>query len=250
MAEKIYLCLFAVAVMISSPGPAQTEERIYVNGFDSNFPPFAYVDNQGNPDGLDIKAIEWIARNMGFRLRHEPTEWDSVVSCLNEKGIDLVASGMSITRELKEKVWFTIPYWSIRKVIIAGKGSSLTAEQIMDKGGRLAVLRGTSEAEWIEDNIMARAGKKPVLVYYDSAPAAIDELLSGRVTGAAMSDVAVRDSLKDKPVKIVGGFGMPDEQFGYAVRKEDTFLLEMLNGGLLKLMASPYWLELQKKYMD
>jgi polar amino acid transport system substrate-binding protein len=41
---------------------------------------------------------------------------------------------------------------------------------------------------------------------------------------------------------------MPDEEFGYAVRKEDAKLLEMLNAGLKKAMASPIWQELTKKY--
>jgi polar amino acid transport system substrate-binding protein len=250
MAEKICLYLIAFAAAFSFSGFAQAKERVYVNGFDSNFPPFAYLDDQGKPDGFDIKAIEWIAREMGVRLRHEPTDWDSVLACLKEKGIDLVASGVSITPELKEHVAFTMPYWTIRKVIVAAKDSRLTAAQIMGKGEKLAVLRGTSEAEWIEGNIVRRGGKKSLLVYYDSAPAAVHDLLIGRVAGVAMSDVTARDAVKENPVRIVGGFGMPDEQFGYAVRKEDDFLLEILNEGLMKLMASPFWEELQRKYME
>jgi polar amino acid transport system substrate-binding protein len=41
---------------------------------------------------------------------------------------------------------------------------------------------------------------------------------------------------------------MPDEEFGYAFRKEDTELLKTFNEGLKKIMASPVWEELQKKY--
>jgi polar amino acid transport system substrate-binding protein len=41
---------------------------------------------------------------------------------------------------------------------------------------------------------------------------------------------------------------MPDEEFGYAVRKEDKELLGKVNAGLKKLMASPTWNELKKKY--
>ncbi|RJR53193.1 MAG: amino acid ABC transporter substrate-binding protein [Desulfobacteraceae bacterium] len=250
MAEKICIYLLALSVVVSFPGLAHAEERVYVNGFDSNYPPFAYLDSRGNPDGLDIKAIEWIAREMGFKVRHEPTEWDSVVACLKEKGIDLVASGMSITREMKEQVWFTIPYWSIRKVIATGRDSDLTADQILDNGRKLAVLRGTSEAEWIEENLVERRRKRIVLVYYDSAPKAVNDLLRGKVAGAAMSDLQVKDAAKNNAVKVAGSFGMPDEQFGYAVRKEDVPLLETLNGGLMKLMASPYWEELKKRYME
>ena len=41
---------------------------------------------------------------------------------------------------------------------------------------------------------------------------------------------------------------MPDEQFGYAFRKEDTELMNKFNEGLKKIMASPVWEELKKKY--
>lgn len=49
-------------------------------------------------------------------------------------------------------------------------------------------------------------------------------------------------------MKIVGQFGMEQEDFGYAVRKEDTELLGKLNEGLKRLMASPYWEKLMTEY--
>jgi len=63
-----------------------------------------------------------------------------------------------------------------------------------------------------------------------------------------MDDAPAKDAARKKPVKIIGSFGMPSEDFAYAVRKEDTKLLETLNAGLKQLMASPYWEELKEKY--
>ena len=50
-------------------------------------------------------------------------------------------------------------------------------------------------------------------------------------------------------MKIVGTIAT-DEIYGYAVRKEDTELLEKLNEGLKRLMADPYWEELKAKYFS
>ena len=55
---------------------------------------------------------------------------------------------------------------------------------------------------------------------------------------------------KKKAVKIIGTFGMPDETFGYAVRKEDADLLKKLNEGLKRLKKSPYWKELVSAYIE
>lgn len=248
--RRLLFCHLALCIWFSSPTPLQAEEKVFVNGIDSNFPPFAYLDKDRNPDGFDVKAVEWIAREMGFSIRHEPTEWDSVVVCLKDKGIDLIASGMNITEKAKGEVNFTIPYWTVQRVIIAAKDSNLGVEQILSGGRRVAVLRGTDEAEWIEENLSGKAGKRFTTVLYDSAQSAVEDLLTGRVSGAAMSEPQAKDAANGKPVKVLGPFGMPNEQFGYAVRKEDTAFLEVLNAGLKKLMASPYWEELRKRYMD
>ena len=63
-----------------------------------------------------------------------------------------------------------------------------------------------------------------------------------------MDDAPAKDAARKEPVKIVGTFGMEAEEFGYAVRKEDTELLNKINEGLKKLMASPYWEELKAQY--
>jgi len=110
------------------------------------------------------------------------------------------------------------------------------------------VQRGTTEAKWIEENLIKAQGKKFELVYYDSAPLAVEDVVNGRIVAAAMDDAPAKDAEKKKPVKIIGSFGMPDETFGYAVRKEDTELLKKLNEGLKKLQASPEWDVLRKKY--
>ena len=59
----------------------------------------------------------------------------------------------------------------------------------------------------------------------------------------------VEFAIKGKPLKIVGTIAT-DEIYGYAVRQEDTELLEKLNEGLKRLMASPKWDELREKYFS
>lgn len=248
MAKKIWLCLVLTLVFTAFGGLSLAQDKVYTNGIDANFPPFAFVDKSGVPDGFDVKALEWIAKEMGFKVKHQPMDWDGIIPSLNARKIDIIASGMSITEKRREQVNFTLPYWTIKQVIVAKKDSKLTVDQMLAKGNKLGVQRGTTEAKWIEENLIKKAGKEFTLVQYDSAPLAVEDVVNGRIVGAAMDDAPAKDAARKKPVKIVGTFGMPDENFGYAVRKEDTKLMETLNEGLKKLMASPYWGELKKKY--
>ena len=236
------------ALLVLSATFAVAAEKVYINGIDANFPPFAFVDKSGVPDGFDVKALDWIAKEMKFKVKHQPMDWDGIIPSLKTKKIDIVASGMSITDERKKEVAFTIPYWKIKQVLVAKKDTKLTAETALADGNKVGVQRGTSEAKRIEENLIKKAGKKFELVQYDSAPLAVEDVVNGRIVAAAMDDAPADDAVKKKPVKILGGFGMKDEDFGYAVRKEDTEFLKKVNEGLQKLMKSPYWAELQKKY--
>jgi polar amino acid transport system substrate-binding protein len=237
------LCVLAVTT-------AYAAEKVYINGIDANFPPFAFIDKSGNPDGFDVKALDWIAKEMGFKVKHQPMDWDGIVPSLTTKKIDIVASGMSITDERKKQVNFTVPYWKIKQVLVAKKDAKLTPEQAMSAGNKIGVQRGTTEAKWIDENLIKKGGKKFELVQYDSAPLAVEDVVNGRIIAAAMDDAPAIDAAKKKPVKIIGGFGMKDEDFGYAIRKEDKEFYAKVNDGLKKLMKSPYWEELKKTYLD
>ena len=185
---------------------------------------------------------------MGFTVKHQPLDWDGIIPNLVAKKIDFIASGMSITPERQKVVNFSIPYWTIKQVFVTKKDSKLTMDQVLKGKKRLGVQRGTSEAEWLKDTA-AKKGWDFELVYYDSAPLAVEDVVNGRIAAAAMDDAPAMDAAGKKPVKILGTFGMHDEEFGYAVRKQDTELLETLNKGLKMLMADPYWDELVKKYL-
>lgn len=247
MIKKLSLVLAVVlAVFMITNGNVFAKE--YINGIDANFPPFAYVDKSGHPGGFDVDAVEWIGKKMGFKVKNQPMDWDGIIPNLIAKKIDFIASGMSITPERQKVVNFTIPYWEIKQVFVVKKDSSLTVNQVLTGKKILGVQRGTSEAEWLKDNAVKK-GWNFELKYYDSAPMAIEDVLNGRIAAAAMDDAPAMDAASKKPVKILGTFGMPNEQFGYAVRKQDTQLLNTLNKGLKMLMADPYWNELVKKYL-
>ncbi len=218
-----------------------------VNGIDANFPPFAYIDKTGQPSGFDVEAMNWIAKEIGVEVSHQPIEWDGIITSLLTKKIDIIASGMSITEERAKKVSFSTPYWVIKQVMVAKKDSPLTIDMILKGKKTIGVQQGTSEAKWLKAEA-PKNGWNFELRYYSSAPLAVEDVLNGRIDAAAMDDAPAKDASSKKAVHIVGTFGMGDEQFGYAVRKEDKELLAKVNNALAKLMKTATWHELIKKY--
>jgi polar amino acid transport system substrate-binding protein len=238
--------LLLVIVLMLCGTPALAADKL-INGIDANFPPFAFIDTTGAPSGFDVEAMNWIAKDMGVEVSHQPIEWDGIITSLLTKKIDIIASGMSITADRAKKVDFTIPYWVIKQVLVTKKGSPLTVNEILTGKKILGVQQGTSEAKWLKEQAAAK-GYTFELRYYNSSPLAVEDVLNGRIDAAAMDDAPAHDAASKKEVQIIGTFGMEEEEFGYAVRKGDKELLARVNASLQKLMASPDWEALKAKY--
>ena len=242
------VCVLMLAVLAMGSS-VLAEEKVYINGIDANYPPFSFIDPKGEPDGLDVKAVDWIAKQMGFKVKHQPTDWAAIIPSLKAKKIDFIASGMSATEERKKEVNFTTSYHQTEMLLVAKDNSTLTVEEALKEGHKWGVQRGTSEAKWIEEHLLKEQGKKFELIHYDSAPLAMEDIINGRIDCAAVSETSANEA-KEKGimVKSLGKYGQPDDETAYAVRKEDTELLNTLNEGLKRLMADPYWEELKAKY--
>ncbi len=241
--------VFGVLALLLTVGTAQAAQKTYVNGIDANYPPFGYVNEQGKPAGFDVESMDWIANKMGFNVEHKPIAWDGIIPALLANQIDMVASGMSITDARKQMVEFSNPYWEVSRVFIVGKDSDLTPAKILAGKTKIGIQRGTSEASDFQKE--AKEKSYPVeIVYYESAPLIVEDLLNGRIQAGLMDKLPADDSIsKGKAVKISGVHGKPDN-FGVAVRKDDNELRTMINEGYKMLMADPYWKELQKKYLE
>ena len=243
----LLLTIAVLSVVLFSVGPAAAE-KVYVNGIDANFPPFAYVDKNGNPAGFDVDAVNWMADKLGFTVKHQPMDWSGIVASLQAKKIDFIASGLSVTEERAEKIDYTIPYWTIKQVFVVKEESELTVEDVKTGNKTLGVQSGTSEAKWLKDHKSETEGVNFTLRMYDSAPMAVEDVINGRIDAAAMDDAPAADAVKKKAVKIIGTFGMEPEAFAYGVNKDDEELMQLLNKGLKMIMADPYWDELIEKY--
>ncbi|MGL4208608.1 MAG: ABC transporter substrate-binding protein, partial [Candidatus Adiutrix sp.] len=143
---------------------------------------------------------------------------------------------------------FSTPYWSINKYLLVRNDSNLTKDDLLTGKKTLGVQSGTNEAEYLK-NAIEEKGWNYTLKFYTSPPLAIEDLINGRIAGAAIDSAPANHALKaNRPIKIVGEFAEGDD-FGVAVRKEDSELLETINKGYELLKQDPFWEELQARYL-
>lgn len=246
MRKLFSTALVLLAVFMAGSSLAKT----YVNGIDPNYPPFAYIDEKtGQAAGFDVDAMNWIAKNQGFVVQHQPMNWDGIIPALLANQIDMVCSGMSITPKRSAMVQFSAPYWAVNRVFVVPADSKLNIKEVLQKPISVGVQRGTSEAAALKEEKEAK-GYPIELRFYESAPLAIEDLANGRIQAALMDELPADDAIaKGRKIKKIGTHGQPDG-FGVALRKDEKKLRELIDEGYRALKADPYWKELQKKYLS
>ncbi|MDR2422578.1 MAG: ABC transporter substrate-binding protein [Deltaproteobacteria bacterium] len=245
--KKILFSAFLALSLAAAPLMADVAGKTFINGIDANFPPFALMGPDGQATGFDVEAINWIAERLGFTVRHQPMEWDSIITSLKDKKIDLVASGLSITAERAAQIAFSEPYWKVEQLVLVRKDSDLTVEGVLTGGLKIGVQQGTSEAKAMEDSNGSN-GRNYELSAYSSAELAASDVVNGRIAAVVLNDAPAGEVIKHLAVKSIGDAGIPSEQFAYGVNKDNAELLEALNRGLTLLTKDPYWEVLKAKY--
>ena len=167
--------LAALALIMLLGGTASAQQKTLVNGIDFGFPPFGFVDAQGNPAGFDVDSVNWIAGKMGVSVRHQPMDWDGIIPALNAGKFDFIASGMSIAEERKKVVNFTIPYHEVTQVLVVNEGEAVSFADMFTTGKKIGVQRGTNTHTLLIE-LAKEEGKKFEIVPYDSTDLSIQDL--------------------------------------------------------------------------
>ncbi|MGC9529031.1 MAG: basic amino acid ABC transporter substrate-binding protein [Candidatus Bipolaricaulaceae bacterium] len=252
MKKRSMLCWMAVVGLMLGAGAGEAPR--YIDGIDAAFPPFSFIDESGAPAGFDVDVIRWIAAEMGFEVQIVPVDWDAIIPTLLAGNIDLIASGMTITAARQERVAFTDPYWSVDLAVVV-RQTGLEGEPVPEltlfeagrPGRKIGVQRGTTSQDWLEKNVVD-AGIDIELVLYENFLLALEDLLIGRLDAAVMDEPTARTGITDRPLTIVGTINT-GEIYGYAVRKEDTELLALLNEGLRRIQATDTWDQLVDRWL-
>lgn len=222
-----------------------------VQGFDPNFPPYTWINEQGKATGFDIEVVNWIAKHQGFKVKHEPTSWDGIVLALTRGKIDFIASGLGMDPERAKRVRYTIPYDWYSQQILVRKDSGLTVEDL--KGGKkqkIAYQSGAGSAEKWVNKLIKDWGWNMKKLALGSYSAAARTVSSGRADAFLSDSGWTRSNLEKKQfsnLKILTQIG-PKYGYAYAVRQGDQAILNALNEGLNHIMGTKKWKELKQKY--
>ena len=203
-------------------------------GTNAEFPPFEYVTASGligEYDGIDIAILKQIGEDTGKEIQIENMEFDSLLIALENGQIDATISGMTITEERAKSVDFSHPYYEATQVMIVNKDSDIKSAADME-GKKITVIQGYTGELCVQDlGYEYEAFKK--------GTEAILELNNGKCDVVVLDSATAEKYVKDNPdLKIVEDKDSFEvEEYGIAVKKGNTDLLNEINASIDKMKA-------------
>jgi polar amino acid transport system substrate-binding protein len=233
--KLLVLCLVLLALgALSAVGSAKT----YVVASDIPWAPFEMVTTNGEFFGYDLDLMRAVALTAGFEIEIRNVAFDAIIENVRSGLADIGASGFTITAERDVAVDFSSPYYLSNQAVVVRKDSGLnivTAMAGLGSKGTVGAQNATTGYWWVE--ALQESGVDVELNGYETYPAAILDLVNGRLDAVVQDEPASQASISSFPDELtVAGIINTYEYFGVLVRDGDPEgLLPRINNALVTL---------------
>jgi polar amino acid transport system substrate-binding protein len=182
--------------------------------------------------GFEIDLMNALAKQMGRKSVFVQNQWDGLMPGLERGNYDLAVNGIEITEDRRQRVNFSIPYYICGEQL-AVRTNENGIQSLADLKGKIV---GTLKASMAQ-RILEKAGGIEVRSY-ENQNNAYDDLAIGRLEAVLMDwPIAVYYAKPNPKLKFTGP-SIDRMEYGIAVRKKDTKLLDAVNAALRALIAS------------
>ncbi|WP_448875153.1 basic amino acid ABC transporter substrate-binding protein [Desulfobulbus propionicus] len=242
MINKIVTALLLLAALCN---PVAAETTI-VFATDATWPPMEFVNDQKQVVGYAMDFMTAAGKEAGFVPVFKNTAWDGIFAGLAANKYDAIVSSVTITEQRKKAMDFSDPYFTVRQALIVPKSSS--AKSLAElKGQKVGGQIGTTGYFAIKavEGVEAKS--------YDEVGLAMEDLNVGRIAAVVCDDPVAANYALDKykqNLKIAAIIESGDaEDYGVAVHKGNSKVLELVNKGIAAVKAKGLDKELKKKWI-
>lgn len=216
----------ALACLVSLPAAAladgATLDRIKARGtmvlaVDAAYPPFSFLQADGQLDGFDIGVARDIARRLGARLETVTPAWDVITAGHWQQRWDICVGSMMPTTARREVLDFPAIYYYAPAVIVVHHDNGDVRQAKDLDGKRIGVEAASSYERYLDRRLAIDAPGAPTLsfqitgakaVSYESEVLAFADLAEGdgvRLDAVIGGYLAAAARIREgDPVKIVG----------------------------------------------
>ncbi len=219
-------------------------------GFDAEYPPYGYMDEQGEYVGFDLECAQLVCDALGWTLEKKPLNWDSKDMELESGTIDCIWNGFSITPDRKDAYTWSSPYVDNTQVMVVPADAGI--KNLDDLAGKNVVVQAASAAlEALNGEDCAKLKESfASLTENPDYNTAFMNMESGAADAVAI-DIGVANyqlEQREKGKYIILEEPFYTEQYGIGFRVGDQALRDKIEEELIKLVDSGKYEELAVKY--
>ena len=213
------------------------------------YPPMNYYDDSGKLVGFDTELAEAVCAKLNLTAQFQEIEWNSKVTELNAKNIDVIWNGMTVTEELGVSIDFSTSYSENVQVCVINEknAAAFTGVDAINADGVVVAAEAGSAGEAAASENFPNAELLPVTAQRDC----FMELKSGTVDVAvidrtmAAASTGVGTSYED--LMTLEGLELTHEEFAIGLRKGSDFtallndtLADLVEDGTVAAIAAKY----------
>ncbi len=233
----------------SAEAGAEGEARQFVVGFDAEFPPFGYKDENGEYVGFDLDLAQEVCNRLGWELVKQPIDWDVKDMELDSGSIDCIWNGFTMNGR-EEQYTFSVPYVDNSQVFVVAEDSGIASQA--DLAGRaVGVQKDSSALAALEGEEKALADTFASLNQYGDYNTAFMDLEAGAIDALAIDIGVANYQIASRE----GGYVMLEEylsteQYAIGFKLGNTELKDTVEGVLLEMAEDGTVQKIAEKYAD
>lgn len=247
---KVVLSLLVVGLIFLAAGCSNSSSKTnevkkiqnrgtLVIGTSADFAPFEFpvVQNgQKKIIGYDILLAQKIAKNLGVKLKIENVEFSSLISELKDKKVDMIISGLSVTKQRKKSISFSEPYYTTKNILLvrkADKNKYDSLNQLAKKN--IGVQQGSTQQAVAKKKL-----KKSNLVVESVVTSLATELKGNKLDGVLVEGGVAEGYVSKYPDQYaIASVKMPIEKesqsYSVGIDKSNQALVKRVNTVISKL---------------
>ncbi len=262
-ATRFAAVLMAAAMVFTMTGCGNTKDtsadtkdkknsdKEFIVGFDAEYPPYGYKDDNGEYVGFDLDLAEEVCKRNGWELVKQPIDWDSKDMELNSGSIDCIWNGFTVTGREDDYTW-SEPYVDNSIVVVVAKDSDIKSKA--DLAGKVVAVQADSsglaaltDEEDNEENLKLAASFAELQQVADYNTAFMN-LESGAVD-AIVVDIGVADyQLSSREGFVMLDETVRSEQYAVGFKKGNTELRDKVQATLDEMVKDGTFGKIAEKW--
>ena len=155
------LLLLTFAIAVNADNLGYTNEKPLLFGIDQDYPPLEYVDEAGNPSGVDVEFAKRLMKRLDIPITFKPNKWAAIAGDVMQGKVDLAMMVYSPYRS--NDLNYSRSVLRLYYQIVTRKGERKNYGLRDVKGEEIALMQSRPVVDTLKK--LKKSGAKIVIVY-------------------------------------------------------------------------------------